>query len=83
MQDTYCRFCAEEILEEVLPCTHCGRDLVRAQAASKAGRYEIVPDGTKFGIALGDEVVLHGMDVERAQSTVKILNEVLKQEKDG
>ena len=82
---TYCPFCAEEILEAEFLCKHCGRDLhalriatLKAKALSKAKYYEIVPDGRGFGVALSGIILIHGMNLEKAQSTAKILNEVLQ-----
>ena len=39
-------------------------------------RYEIVADGNRFGIAFRGEVKIHGMELNRAQRTVQILNAV-------
>jgi len=85
---TYCPFCTGEILEAEFLCKYCGRDLhamriahSKAKASSKGGGYEIVPDGFKFGIALRGTVILHGMEMEEAQNTAKILNTVLEAEK--
>ncbi len=93
MQQTdrkYCPFCTGEILEAAFLCKSCGRDLhairiaySKTKTSPKADYYHIVPDGTKFGIELGGEIVLHGMDRRKAQITARILNDVMQAEKAG
>lgn len=85
---TYCPFCTGEILDAAFLCKNCGRDLhairiayAKTKALPKADYYHIVADGSKFGIALGTEVVLHGLDIDRAQVTARILNDVMQAEK--
>ena len=86
----YCPFCMVEILEAAFLCKHCGRDLhdirmaySKTKALPQADHYHIVPDGSKFGIELSGEVVLHGLDRKRAQITAKILNDVMQAERTG
>jgi hypothetical protein len=64
MQDNYCPYCTGEILEAVFLCKQCGRDLhairianLKAESASNTEQYQIVPDGTDFGIAFRGEVI--------------------------
>jgi len=74
-----CPFCTSEIPATAIICDHCGRDLqsVRiARSNAKSNIYEIVRDGVSFGIALRGKVIIHGMRLEEARSTVEILNSV-------
>ncbi len=77
MGKVICPACANELVEFTRWCWHCGCDLYGMnQVQSKPAAYEIVADGFHFGIALGDEVKIHGLDIENAQSIVAILNRV-------
>jgi hypothetical protein len=52
-------------------------NLARSQAQPQYDLYKIVPDGYKFGIAMGGEIVVHGLelaDLERVDRVVSILN---------
>jgi len=68
-----------EILGAALPGKENGDDqaLRIGNSKPKTEHYELVSDGAKFGIYFRGEVVIHGMELERARGTVEILNEVL------
>ncbi len=77
IEKVICPVCANELVEPTRWCWHCGCDLYGLdQVQSKPAPYEIVADGSHFGIALGDEVKITGLDMENAQSIVAILNRV-------
>jgi len=63
-----CPFCAEIIPSPLTFCSHCGKDV--------QDLFFVVPDGTKYGIELMGEVMLHGMELERAREVASILNSV-------
>jgi hypothetical protein len=48
-----------------------------------AHRYEVVADGSRFGIAFRGEVKIHGMELNRARATVLILNAVQEMEEEA
>lgn len=65
-----------------LPGKTCGPSELRVpDSTAHPAAYEIVPDGVRFGIALGNEVNIHGMDLARAKSTVAILNSIMKSDR--
>jgi len=80
MQDTgkmVCPICTKELLQPTFLCFHCGSDLHGMKPARrnpKASPYEIVPDGSKFGITLRGEIKIHGLELKNAQSLISILN---------
>jgi len=80
MQVRICPFCAGEIPLAVSLCIHCGKEL---RSMKIARPYEIVYDGLQYGIALGGEVKLHGLELKKAQELEALLNSVLRDEKAG
>ena len=67
-----CPSCAREIRSDDTVCAHCGGglDAVRPEQ----DKYQLVHDGHKFGIALRGRIVLPGMNLREAQTTLAILN---------
>ena len=61
-----CPYCAELIPSKSKSCIRCGKDLQDA--------YLVVPDGVRYGIALGGEIKLHGLELKRAREIASILN---------
>ncbi len=45
-----------------------------ARPASEKNKYEIVSDGSKFGVAFKGEIKIHGLEYARAQYLAEILN---------
>jgi hypothetical protein len=83
-----CPFCAGEIALDASVCEHCGKNLKRMMAAHsqpqpKPSLYHIVPDGTKYGIALAGSVKIHGLELEKAERLAAILNSVADIEEAG
>ncbi len=78
----------KELPDSTDSCCHCGKDLhgmrlARPGSASQTHRYRIIPDGALFGIAVGSETKIHGLDLKRAESLVRILNSVKDVEDTG
>ena len=67
-----CPSCAKEINPDATSCAHCGGDLSTVRPAQD--RYQLVHDGQKFAIALRGRVILPGMELKDAQSTLALLN---------
>ena len=67
-----CPSCAMEIKPEATTCKHCGGDL--GAVRPEESKYQLVRDGLKFGIALRGRIVLRGMNLKEAQSTLGIFN---------
>jgi hypothetical protein len=62
-----CPSCTRLVPFTAVKCDFCRNDL-------QADLYVIVPDGKLFGIALNDEVVIHGLALKIAQDIASILN---------
>lgn len=82
---TLCPFCSKEFPEPINLCWHCGKDmhgmkLVRRKAKTS---FYIVPDGSKFGIAMSGDIKIHGLDRWKAESLLEILNSVSATEEIG
>jgi hypothetical protein len=78
-----CPFCTREIAENAASCRCCGEKLHSLKIAhpcaqSKERAYRIVPDGVSFAISLGDDIKLHGLDLEKAHELVSILNSIVE-----
>ena len=48
--------------------------LARSNIRSKSDLYQVVPDDYKFGVAFKGLIIMHGLDFQRANFFVKILN---------
>lgn len=66
--DKICPYCAAAIPSQSNVCIHCGRDLQDS--------FLVVPDGARYGIALGDEIKIHGLTLEKAQELAGMLNSI-------
>ena len=64
-----CPSCARLIPKHAILCIECGNDL-------HTNVYAIVPDGVNYGIALGDEVRIRGLGLQKAQEVALILNRI-------
>lgn len=53
------------------------------KAQARPVLYQIVPDGTKYGIALAGVIKIHGLDYEKALRLAAILNSVAGMEQAG
>ena len=72
-----CPFCHNEVVAIATWCGNCGRELPSEdplEMPSQTVLYEIVPDGSMFGIALRGKIKIRGLEMESAQSIVKALN---------
>lgn len=67
-----CPSCAMEIKPDAAVCAHCGGDL--SITRPEESKYQLVRDGRKFGIALRGRIVLPGLNLKDAQSTLVIFN---------
>ncbi len=79
MESPINKVCASCDLEVQLDAVPRKRDL----HGKPVCRYEIVADGSRFGIAFKGEVKIHGMELSRAKTTVSILNEVQEMENEA
>ena len=75
-----CPCCNLKVQLNGLPCEP---NLHQTKTAKPVHRYEIVADGTRFGIAFKGKVRIHGMELQRAQTTVSILNAVQEMENEA
>lgn len=60
-----CSSCSTLIPTNGFRCSHCGK---------KIGLHTIVPDGSKFGIAVRSKIRIRGLELQRAQELISVLN---------
>ena len=71
-EEILCPSCINANKPEAEFCERCGRDLKSLRPVNI--KYQLVRDVEEFGIALRGRVILHRMDLKRAQDTLAILN---------
>ena len=63
----FCPSCAGALPATASRCAHCGKDL-------RSHTYQIVSDGTRFGIAFKGRVVIHDLELKSALEVASVLN---------
>ncbi len=65
--EKFCPACAGSLPAIANLCAHCGREL-------RDDVYQIVPDGSNFGISFKDRVVIHELELKEAMEVASIMN---------
>lgn len=71
-----CPSCAMDAEPNAFVCRHCGGNL--NALGFELNKYQLVPDGDLYGIALRGRTILHSMKLSDAQSTLALFNEEKK-----
>ena len=63
-----CPYCSKETPVTETTCSHCGKEL-------PTRKFQIVPEGTRFGINFRGKIRMHDLEWEDAQEILSILEE--------